>query len=409
MLIVESRHLRTPLAGLALATAAVLATACSGGAATKDSGARPGSGTEAAPAASSTPTPAAPVIKISPADGGKSVRPNKKVVVTATGGALEEVVVKSGDQPLDGDFDAERTRWVSSTPMIPASDYTVSARAVDGTTATSSFRTLKPERELQVADVTPAVKGEKVGVGAPIIVTFNQQITAKAGKAAVERALEVTSEKPAQGAWRWINDTTVIYRTAKFWQPHQKVTFTARLKGVQGGKDMYGTKNTTKVIRIGPAQIATIDTRKHKMIVKRDGKVVQTMLISAGNATTREYTTTSGIHLAMGKSNPERMISPGRKKGDPGYYDLMINHAVRFSNSGEYVHALNNVWAQGRRNVSHGCINSRPDQARWYYNQVQRGDVITIKGTDREMEWNNGWGFWQMPFKQWKKGSAVSG
>lgn len=242
-------------------------------------------------------------------------------------------------------------------------------------------------------------------MGAPIIVVFNQPI---AEKAAVEGALEVESEKPAQGAWRWINDTTVIYRTAKYWQPHQKVTFTARLNGVQGGKDMYGLKDFTKVIQIGAAQIATVDTRKHKMIVKRDGKVVQTMLISAGNASTREYTTTSGVHLAMGKANPERMISPGRKKGDPGYYDLMINHAVRFSNSGEYVHALNNVWAQGRQNVSHGCINSRPDQAKWFYDQVQRGDVINITGTNREMEWNNGWGYWQMSFTQWKKGSALA-
>ncbi|MEV4382009.1 Ig-like domain-containing protein [Streptosporangium amethystogenes subsp. fukuiense] len=395
MLTVE-RH-RTPLAALALATAAVLATACSTGADTKAPVAGPG--TEA------PSTPAAPEIKISPAQGSKTVRPNRKVVVSASSGALEEVTVKTGGQVLEGDFDAERTKWTSTTPMIPASDYTVSARAVDGTTASSSFRTLKPEHELEVADVTPAIKGEKVGVGAPIIVTFNQQIANKAG---VEKALKVTSEKPSQGAWRWINDTTVIYRTAKFWQPHQKVTFTARLKGVQGGKDMYGVKDMTKVIHIGAAQIATIDTRKHKMIVKRDGKVVQTMLISAGNASTREYTTTSGIHLAMGKANPERMISPGRKKGDPGYYDLMINHAVRFSNSGEYVHALNNVWAQGRQNVSHGCINSRPDQAKWYYDQVQRGDVITITGTDRKMEWNNGWGFWQMPYTQWKKGSALA-
>jgi lipoprotein-anchoring transpeptidase ErfK/SrfK len=390
------RH-RTPLAALALATAAVLATACSTGADTKAPVAGPG--------AEAPSTPAAPEIRISPAEGSKTVRPNRKVVVSASSGALEEVTVETGGQVLEGDFDAERTKWTSTTPMIPASDYTVSARAVDGTTASSSFRTLKPERELEVADVTPAIKGEKVGVGAPIIVTFNQQIANKAG---VEKALKVTSEKPSQGAWRWINDTTVIYRTAKFWQPHQKVTFTARLKGVQGGKDMYGVKDMTKVIHIGAAQIATIDTRKHKMIVKRDGKVVQTMLISAGNASTREYTTTSGVHLAMGKANPERMISPGRKKGDPGYYDLMINHAVRFSNSGEYVHALNNVWAQGRRNVSHGCINSRPDQAKWYYDQVQRGDVITITGTDREMEWNNGWGFWQMPYTQWKKGSALA-
>ncbi len=400
MLIVERRRLRTPLAGLAVATAAVLVTACSGGADPQAS-AGPGAGSGAV----SATAPAATEIKISPAEGSKTVRPNKKVVVAASNGALEEVTVESGGRKLEGDFDAERTRWSSSTPMMPDSDYTVSARAVDGTTAASSFRTLKPEHELEVADVTPAIKGEKVGVGAPIIVTFNQQIANKAG---VEKALEVKAQKPAQGAWRWINDTTVIYRTAKFWQPHQKVTFTARLKGVQGGKDMYGVKDMTKVIQIGAAQVSTIDTRKHKMIVKRDGKVVQTMLISAGNASTREYTTTSGVHLAMGKANPERMISPGRKKGDPGYYDLMINHAVRFSNSGEYVHALNNVWAQGRQNVSHGCINSRPDQAKWFYNQVQRGDVITIRGTNREMEWNNGWGFWQMSFKEWSKGSALT-
>ncbi|MEU8205579.1 Ig-like domain-containing protein [Streptosporangium sp. NPDC049046] len=396
----QHRRLRTPLATVALATTTVLVTACSTGTGPKDP-AGPGAGSGAVAATA----PAATEIKISPAQGSKTVRPDKKVVVAASSGALEEVTVQSGDRVLEGDFNAERTRWVSTTPMEPASDYTVSARAVDGTTATGSFRTLKPKHELEVADVTPAIKGEKVGVGAPIIVTFNQQIANKAG---VEKALKVTSQKPAQGAWRWINDTTVIYRTAKFWQPHQKVTFTARLKGVQGGKDMYGVKDMTKVIQIGAAQISTIDTRKHKMIVKRDGKVVQTMLISAGNASTREYTTTSGVHLTMGKANPERMISPGRKKGDPGYYDLMINHAVRFSNSGEYVHALNNVWAQGRQNVSHGCINARPDQAKWFYDQVQRGDVITIKGTNREMEWNNGWGFWQLSFKEWRSGSALA-
>ncbi|MEV8637120.1 Ig-like domain-containing protein [Streptosporangium sp. NPDC051023] len=399
MLNVERRGLKTPLAGLALA-AAMLATSCSSGTPSTEPLAGGADSSSSGPSAA----PATPTIKISPAEGGAAVRPDKKVVVTAAGGALEEVTVESGGQQLEGDFDARRTKWVSTVPMKPSSTYTVSVRAVDGTTASSTFTTLKPKLELAVADVTPSIKGEKVGVGAPIIVTFNQQVANKAG---VEKALEVQAEKPVPGAWRWINDSTVIYRTAKLWPAHQKVTFTARIKGVQGGKDMYGVKDLTKVIRIGAAQIATVDTRKHKMIVKRDGKIVQTMLISAGKADTREYTTTSGIHLAMGKANPERMISPGRKKGDPGYYDLMIGHAVRFSNSGEYVHALNNVWAQGRQNVSHGCVNARPDQAKWFYDQVQRGDVITITGTTRELEWNNGWGFWQMPFKQWKKGSAI--
>ncbi|PZG15614.1 hypothetical protein C1I98_39250, partial [Spongiactinospora gelatinilytica] len=286
--------------------------------------------------------------------------------------------------------------------------YTVTATA-QGTGGpaehTSTFTTLKPARELTIADVTPSLKGEKVGVGAPIIVTFNQSV---GDRRAVEKALKVEAEKPVQGAWRWIADNRIIYRTAKYWPAHQTVTFTADLEGVRAARDMYGVKDVTKTIKIGAKVISTVDARKKTMTVKRDGKTVKKMLISAGKATTREYTTTSGVHLTMEKANPVRMISPGRKKGDPEYYDVMINHAVRISNSGEYVHAKNNVWAQGRQNVSHGCINARPDQARWFYDTMQRGDLVIVKGTSRDLEWNNGWGYWQMPFKQWKKGSALS-
>ncbi|MFF0311381.1 Ig-like domain-containing protein [Streptosporangium sp. NPDC004379] len=395
---VERRSLRTPLAAMAMTTAALLATSCSGGTAAPD----PAAEGQKAPAKE---TPAGAAIKITPGQGSGTVAPNRKIVVTAAGGPLEEVTAESDGKPVEGTFDTGRTKWVSKRALKPSTAYTVSARA-GATTAQSSFTTRKPKVELKVSDVTPALKGEKVGIGAPIIVTFNNPVT---NKAAVEKALHVESEKPSQGAWRWTSDTTVIYRTAKFWQPHQKVTFRADITGVQSGKDAYGVEDFTKTIRIGAAQTAVVNARTHKMVVKRDGKVVKTMLISAGNGSTREYTTTSGVHLTMGKANPERMISPGRKKGDPGYYDLMINHAVRFSNSGEYVHALNNVWAQGRQNVSHGCINARPDQAKWFYDQVQRGDVITITGTSRKLEWNNGWGFWQMPFSQWKKGSALTG
>lgn len=392
------RRWRTLLAGLTAAICAAVTASCSD--------APPSTPTE--PAAAEQTTAPAPVITISPAKGSKKVRPDKRIVVTASGGTLRDVTVTAADQRLPGRFNADRTRWISTAPMTPATRYTVTASAEgDGgpARATSAFRTLTPARELVVADVTPAVKGEKVGVGAPIIVTFNQPV---ANKAAVEKALHVTAEKPVEGAWRWVSDTQVIYRTARYWPAHQKVTFTAKLTGVRAAKDMYGVADKTTVIRIGAKQISTVDTRKKTMIVKRDGKVIKKMLISAGKATTREYTTTSGIHLAMERANPVRMISPGREKDDPEYYDVMVNHAVRISNSGEYVHAKDNVWAQGRVNVSHGCINARPDQAKWFYDIAQRGDVIIVKGTDRPLEWNNGWGYWQMSFEEWKKGSALN-
>jgi lipoprotein-anchoring transpeptidase ErfK/SrfK len=131
------------------------------------------------------------------------------------------------------------------------------------------------------------------------------------------------------------------------------------------------------------------------------------MAVSAGMGTTEEYTTTSGVHLTMDKANPVRMISPGREKGEPGYYDEVIGYAVRISNSGEYVHAMDNQWAQGRANVSHGCINARPDQAEWFYEHALHGDPVIITGTTRKLAPENGWGFWQFTWADWLNGSGL--
>ncbi|GAA0404907.1 hypothetical protein Acor_23490 [Acrocarpospora corrugata] len=398
------RHRNRPAAVIAMiaVTMSVLLSACSSG---SGGGGLLGGGSTQAPEKPAIPAPA---ISISPAEGTSRVRPDKNVVVTAEGGALDEVMVEALGEPVEGEYDAARTKWTSKKPLKPATTYTVSAKATgEGgpTTATSEFTTLKPKVELAVADVTPGIKGETVGVGMPIMVTFNQAVT---NKAAVEAALTIEAEKPSEGSWRWISDRLVIYRPAKYWPAHQKVVFTADLTGIPGGGGMYGVKAFTQTIKIGARLVSTVNTKTHMMVVKKDGKVVQTMRISAGKATTREFTTTSGVHLTMSKHNPETMISPGKKEGDPGYYKEIVNHAVRISNSGEYVHSAPwSVGSQGRANVSHGCVNASPAQAKWFYDNFHRGDVVTIVGTDRELEWNNGWGFWQMPYKQWKRGSAL--
>ncbi|MFI7611138.1 Ig-like domain-containing protein [Nonomuraea terrae] len=387
---------RRTATALALLTAATLTASCSSGPAAQE---------PVGPDGTTVATPQAPTVQITPAEGAKKVGLDKKIVVTAAGAALEDVTVEADGETLNGTYNADRTRWTSKTALKPSTSYNVSAKA-GVTSVTSTFTTAKPERALQVADVTPNRKGETVGVGAPIIVTFNQPVS---NKATIERALEIEAEKPVEGAWRWINDTVVIYRTEKYWPAHQKITFNADITGLKAGKGLWGVKDYSATLEIGAKQISKVDVDKHMMYVYKDGKRVQTMRISAGMATTREYTTTSGVHLTMERAHPVRMISPGRKKGDPGYYDVMIDHAVRISNSGEYVHAKDNVWAQGVRNVSHGCINARPDQAKWFYDNMQRGDVVEVTGTDRELEWNNGWGYWQMSFAAWKKGSALKG
>lgn len=351
-------------------------------------------------------------VTITPTNGATGAKPDAPIQVKVADGTLQNVTVQGGSSgaQVTGEMTEGGKGWKSEGNLVPSTSYTVTAQATGesgkAVTVTSSFRTLKPAQTFGIADITPGLKGEEVGVGMPIMVRFTRAVT---DKAAVERALEVKAEKPVTGAWRWMDSTYVIYRTKKYWPAHQKVKFTAKLAGLQGAKGVYGVKNTEHTISIGAAQISTGNISKHQMTVTRDGKKLRTVPFSAGNGQTREFTTTSGVHLLMEKGNPVTMISPGRKEGDPGYYKTVVDYAVRFSNSGEYVHSAPwSVGSQGSVNVSHGCLNVSPSNASWYYGIMQRGDIIKLTGTDREVEYDNGWSFWQMPFSQWKEGSALS-
>ncbi|MEU7689721.1 MULTISPECIES: Ig-like domain-containing protein [Microbispora] len=349
--------------------------------------------------------PPAPRITISPADGAVAVSPDAALVVRAEGGRLTSVLAFAGRDQVPGAFDPGRTVWRSSWTLRPGTQYVVNAVATGPQSVTAQiagrFRTLTPRHQVAVASVVPS-DGETVGIGMPVILTFTRPVE---DRAAVERALEV--QGPAEGAWHWASPTQVAYRPRTWWPTGAEVRVTAHLAGVRAAPATYGSADRSVAFTVGRAMISTVDTRTHQMVVRQDGKPVQRMPISAGMATTREYTTTSGIHLTMDKGNPVRMVSPGRHKGDPGYYDMLIDYAVRISNSGEYVHALDNVWAQGRVNVSHGCVNARPDQARWFYEHALRGDPVIVTGTTRELEWNNGWGYWQLSWPRWLAGSAL--
>ncbi|MFA1543082.1 L,D-transpeptidase [Actinomadura monticuli] len=347
-------------------------------------------------------------VTITPANGTAQVKPDGTIEVKSSGAKLQDVTVQGEGAAVGGRFDDGRKTWRSTRTLTPGTSYTVTAHARAGgetRTVTSSFTTLKPAETLKIVDVTPNVTGEKVGVGMPIFVRFDRPVT---DKAAVERTLRVTPDKPVEGAWRWLAPDQVVYRTKTYWQPHQTVRFHASLAGVNAGGGVYGAKDSEATLSIGAAQITTGDIGGHSMTVTRDGKKLRTIPFSAGNGQTREFTTTSGVHLLMEKGNPVTMTSPGRQEGDPGYYKTVVNYAVRFSNSGEYVHSAPwSVGSQGSANVSHGCLNVSPANAKWYYDTMQRGDVIKLTGSDREVEYDNGWSFWQMPFAKWSEGSAL--
>lgn len=394
-------------AGAGLTGAVLLLAACSGG------GEKDKSETVAGQGASN-----APQVTITPGDGSGKAKPEAGVEIKTAGGTLEQVTVTRKGKPVDGQMSADKTSWKSRT-LRPGSKYEVSAVAKSPqgktTTAASKFSTLKAENELQIIDVTPN-KNEKVGVGMPIQVTFNHDV---GDRKAVERALEVKSTKAATGAWYWMSDTQVVFRTKNghYWKANQKVTFNAKLSGVKSSKKTYGVDDFTRSFRIGDEHMITASTKTHRLTVKKNGKKVKSWGISAGRGGrvvngVDTYLTTSGIHLTMGKENPAIMTSEwmGVKPDDKanGGYKEVIPFAVRISNSGEYIHSMaSTVWAQGHQNVSHGCLNSPPSAAEWFYNWSYRGDPVIISGSKRGLDYTNGWSFYQMSWKKWVKGSAL--
>ncbi|WP_243716732.1 Ig-like domain-containing protein [Actinomadura sp. KC345] len=384
----------------------LLTTACSGG--DEDNGVTVGEKADAQ----------APQVTIDPGNGNTKASPEKGVTVTAAGGKLDKVTVTLKGKPVDGTMSADKTNWKSRT-LRPGSKYQVNAVATSpqgkSSTVYATFATHRAPRELEIVDITPT-KNEKVGVGMPIQVVFNQEV---GDKKAVEQALEVKSTKPATGAWYWMNDTTVIFRTknGEYWQPNQRVSFKAKLAGVKSGKKTYGTSDYSRGFRVGDSHITHISTKAKKAIAKENGKKVRSWPISAGKGGrvvngVDTFLTASGIHLTMGKENPAIMTSEWmgvdpEDKANGGYKEV-IPWAVRISSSGEFVHEMaSTVWAQGRQNVSHGCINSPPKDARWFYKWSYRGDPVIVTGSKRELEWNNGWSYHEMSWNRWVKGSAL--
>ncbi|HZE31672.1 MAG TPA: Ig-like domain-containing protein [Actinoallomurus sp.] len=349
---------------------------------------------------------------ITPANGATKVRPDKGVQVTAASGVLDQVTVQSGERKAEGTLSPDKKSWTSKWTLKPGATYTVTATAKNAggkvTTSTSKFTTMKASSSVKVSDVTPSAR-EKVGVGMPITINFDTPV---ANKSAVEKALEVRSTKPVEGAWRWITSQQIIFRTKSYWPAHTSVSLVAHMSGVRAASKVYGTKDFTRTFKIGASHIAKVSLKTDKSKVYVDGKLAKTIAVSGGmgggDSHGNDFRTTSGVHLAMGKLPEVWMTSPNVKKGESGYYHELVLKDVQISNSGEYLHQSPGEYeCLGNRNCSHGCVRQTVAGARWFYNISQRGDIISISGTSRKLEWNNGWGYYQMPWKTWVKGGAL--
>jgi lipoprotein-anchoring transpeptidase ErfK/SrfK len=354
-----------------------------------------------AAAAPAKPKPAGPVVTITPGNGASGADPSKGIMVTASGGTLKNVSVHTAGDPVTGSYSSGNTSWHSTWALDVSQSYTVTATAAarNGTTSTTTaaFRTLTPSSTF-TTEILEGY-GQTYGVGMPIILYFSQRIT---DKAAVERALQVSTSKPVIGSWYWdepcnMAATCAYFRPRDYWPSGTTVSFTGHLNGVEGAPGVYGYHTLTQTFDIGQSLIAVGNTVTHRTQIYVGGKLTYDWPISSGKP---GDDTPDGSYLTIEKENPVLMTGPG--------YSLEVPWSVRFTFSGDYYHdAYWSVGEQGFENVSHGCVNLSPADAETYYNLAVPGDPITIQGSPRGGTWDNGWTMWFLSWPQFLKGSAT--
>lgn len=372
----------------------------------------PGSTASASPVSSAKVT-------ITPAASVTNVSPREKVVITVEDGTLKKVSVTAGGKALAGELDADQVTWRSTGKLSYGKTYAVTVSAVDGngvaTEQTSSFSTVKPASTAAVtfqASALAALKdGGTYGVGQPVIVAFSKRVR---DRAAAEKAMEVITSPPVEGRWRWVDNRTAHWRPAKYWAAGTRITVRAKVLGVNLGGGVYGARDASIDFKIGQSRIAIADSKTKHMKVYIGGKLVRTIPISMGKGGTTtgsrgqtiDFWTRSGPHVVMTKEPEHRMTSASFGITDPKhpeFYDELIKLCCRLTYSGEFTHLADwNVWAHGKQNTSHGCINIGPAHAQWFYNTFQLGDVIEVRNTPRQMKLSDGiGGDWTIPWSKW--------
>jgi lipoprotein-anchoring transpeptidase ErfK/SrfK len=346
-------------------------------------------------------------LRITPAANSKNVPVSAEIGVKLTGGQVGSVTVtEQGGKAVSGKMREDGTSWVPNSPLKWGRTYTASVTATGGgadTTQTTTFTTMsKPSKETGTG--LYLFDGRTYGVAMPVVVEFHPGIAAK-DRAAVEKRMFVSTDPPQPGVWHWVSSgTQAYYRAPEYWQPGTTLTVRIAVGGHPMGKGRYGDQDRKATAKIGDRVEMKVDNKTKQMTVLKDGKVVKTIPVSLGKKSTPSV---SGTMVVMEKK--EQTVFDTMDDPNPvNRYRVDISFAQRLTWSGQYIHAAPwSVGDQGRRNVSHGCLNVSTGNAQWLFNQTKIGDPVTVTGTEEKLAHGDGWTAWNMTWKQFIKGSAL--
>ena len=287
---------------------------------------------------------------------------------------------------------------------VTASQSPVASTSASHTAAASSTVPVgKPVHvSLNIAD------GSDVGVGMPIIATFDRKITSGV---AFQAATKVTvNGTPARGAWYFeFSDPAsghvmeAHFRLQQFWPAHAQIHLDLPVKGQSAGNGLYFRDSLTSDFQTHAANVGTVDASTHMLTITSDGKAWGSFPVSMGANDTR---TRRGTKVIM-----ERLPTVCMHDIAGTYYECGIINDLRLTYDGEYLHSAPwNVY-----NVDHGidssngCTNLLPSDAVKVYGFMRIGDPVMYPNANgARMQLGDGYGDWNLTWSQWQTGGAVA-
>jgi lipoprotein-anchoring transpeptidase ErfK/SrfK len=360
-------------------------------------------GGSAAPAANVT---------ITPADNATDVPVSAEIAAKVDKGKVTAVsLADASGAAVSGKMRTDGSSWVPDQPLRYTTKYTASVTVEpDGgkaVTQKATFTTMarpgnRMEAHVYMADNTT------YGQAMPIVVEFKQGGVAPANRAAVERRLFVTSDPPQPGVWHWDSNIQAEYRPQNYWQPGTKLTVRLGLGGLPIGDGRYGTVDINIKANIDTVRrVIQVDNATKTLTAVQDDKPVKTMPVSLGRTDKPSFSGTMVIIERLDKTVFDSSTY-GTPVNSPDGYRTDIQFAERLTWDGQFIHAAPwSVADQGKRNVSHGCVNVSTANGQWVYTWTKVGDPVIVKGTERQLPEGNGWTAWNLSWDAFVRGSAL--
>jgi len=354
-----------------------------------------------------SPKPMVPAVRfsITPCDSCTNVQLDSPVSVHVYNGRLLQVHIKNNTDPnniVPGMF-FSNDAWETTQNLQPNSTYTLTAVAQNklghNVTKTISFSTIH-KIPLDLGLTVAPENGAQVGMGAIIMVTFDQPIASQYQQD-VESAFKFTMSSPMPIKGHWFTPTVLHFRPETFWPLYEKVTIHVDLNGLIMGPYVVTTPDFSQSFEVITQHISYVNAQTDTMKVYNDGKLVRVEPVSLGRP---GFWTISGTLIVLYKEPVQLMDSAtiGIPVHSPLGYYLNVYYDVAISSDGYYIHdAPWDVADHGHYNVSFGCIEENPSDAVWFYNFSVPGDVVVVTGTPLKASFADGEADWNIPWSQY--------